>query len=419
MPEKAPEAVHAPTHAKPNTANMRPHSAKMRPHCGAFPGAVCLSAANEATESAELAAANAARAAAAEFVVTQGETLEVPFGEYPHDDPRVGVQVLDLEAANAIVASMQSLRGRLAARWGGYPVYVGHPDDPGFEDGDGSAYGWIMGAHINAANTALVFEVKWTPEGSELVSNARYKYYSPRWGLTIRDASASNRRTAPCELKSVGLTNRPNIPVPPVSNTKPAVAEVGTANQEEDMDPKQLAIALGLAEDATPEQITEALAALKQERDDLATQLTEAQAANAEADQAKSEAEAKADAEKTNAANARKSYANELITNAIAAGKVPETDRDTLAGEFEANFAAANAKLTALRPQMPIDSKTGTAHTRKPNGDEGVQQKIVTACNEAKAGIRAASPALNAAQVHTQAYAQVKKEHPDWFKPQA
>ncbi|MDP0500990.1 MAG: phage protease [Verrucomicrobiota bacterium JB022] len=150
----------------------------------------------------------------------------VSFGEHGH---RKGVQRIDRGAGEALVAAFYSLKGRMARRFGGLPVYVGHPDDAEFSGraghDDTRAHGWVQGLEV--ADDGLFVRIKWARSGRELLAEAHYKYLSPRWLMEPVESGVFR----PVRLLSVGLTNAPNIPGEPIANAAPqdegSVAGVG------------------------------------------------------------------------------------------------------------------------------------------------------------------------------------------------
>jgi hypothetical protein len=62
--------------------------------------------------------------------------------------------------------------------------------------------------------------MKWSGAGLELLQNGHYKFLSPYW--EARQVAEENGRVVyePVMLISAGLTNEPNLPVLPLSNTK-------------------------------------------------------------------------------------------------------------------------------------------------------------------------------------------------------
>ncbi|MDR0678854.1 MAG: phage protease [Puniceicoccales bacterium] len=137
----------------------------------------------------------------------------VDYGEYGH---RLGVQVVDREGAVAMADRFRSLWARLARRFRGIPVYVGHPDDGEFRGqvghSDTKAYGWVQ--QLEAREDGLWIRVRWSPTGRQLLEGAHYKFLSPRWEMERREGD----RLYPKSLLSVGLTNCPNMALEAIAN---------------------------------------------------------------------------------------------------------------------------------------------------------------------------------------------------------
>ena len=137
----------------------------------------------------------------------------VEYGDFPH--PK-GLQRVNEPVARALVEHFHSLRGLLARRFGGVPIYAGHPDDPEFAGqpghGDTRAHGWIT--ELFALSDGLYASVRWGKTGRELLDNASYKFLSPRWAMKDLGGGVFE----PVRLISVGLTNTPNIPGDVIAN---------------------------------------------------------------------------------------------------------------------------------------------------------------------------------------------------------
>ena len=106
------------------------------------------------------------------------------------------------------------------------------------------ASGWIT--ELKKGTDAIIGKVEWTPKAKEYLKNREYRYLSPVINV-LEDRRVSS-------IHSVGLTNSPSI------NGMPAVCKnTGLVKGENTMDLKKLIEALGLAEDATEEDILEAV----------------------------------------------------------------------------------------------------------------------------------------------------------------
>jgi phage I-like protein len=126
----------------------------------------------------------------------------VNFGECAHQK---GTQLFDVPAAERIIDSFHSLRGRLLRRFQGLPIFIGHPDDPEFASKKSKIYGRIE--NMKTEDDALWILVKWTDIGQELFKNGILRHLSPRWLTT----PTKDDKLSPKRLLSVALTNHPNV----------------------------------------------------------------------------------------------------------------------------------------------------------------------------------------------------------------
>jgi len=144
----------------------------------------------------------------------------VEYGDHPHSK---GLQRLNYQVARRLEGNFHSLRGLLARRFGGLPVYVGHPDDPEYAGqpghGDTRAHGWVM--DLVARPDGLYAKLRWAQTGRELMEKASYKYFSPRWVMR----PAGGGVFEPVRLISLGLTNTPNIRGDAIAATQGGAAE--------------------------------------------------------------------------------------------------------------------------------------------------------------------------------------------------
>lgn len=157
------------------------------------------------------------------FEVLQPDSLFVPYGDFLHKQSGK-VQRFDAESAkrmkkqfHGLVANAKRTLGDAPRR----PVYEGHPDVPGMQGiyTDRAAKGWIEGITLQADGAQ--FHVKWNPTGAQLIANGEFAYYSPFWEV---EGIAGNV-VRPVSLRSIGLTNNPNIPVPAIANDQSSESE--------------------------------------------------------------------------------------------------------------------------------------------------------------------------------------------------
>jgi len=145
------------------------------------------------------------------FTLNQSNTLFIPYGKYPHS---VGLQIFDRESAQLMKSAFNDAA----------PAYFGHPDVPGRPDSNPAApaRGWVQG--INVGDAGMTLPMKWGKEGREAINNAHFRFYSPLWDLRRISGGVQ-----PVRLKSIGLTNNPRIPVPPIANDSSGSAAANDA----------------------------------------------------------------------------------------------------------------------------------------------------------------------------------------------
>jgi phage I-like protein len=189
---------------------------------------------------------------------------------------------------------------------------------------DTSAAAWATNLRVEPGK-GLVADFRMTDLGAEAVSNRRLRFLSVAWGL--------DRKTRePVELYSIALTNKPNIPVEPVLNRVPMhlppefrlTPDLNEQTPTKDPNMDKLKSLLGLAPDATEEDIASAVAKLKTRLDEL-----ESAAADAEAETFAETNKAKADKAVLKAQYLANKEVARAIVEAIPAPKAPETPAET------------------------------------------------------------------------------------------
>lgn len=133
-----------------------------------------------------------------------------PYGTFNHP---YGKQTIEIADAKRCVSKSKRLKLRL--RCDKIPVYIGHPDDPLFNNPahpvQHKVYGYVR--RIAVSKEGLFVKIKWNRCSYELIANRIYTHLSPRWVL-IKNAHQSTFH--PIDLLSVGLTQQPNLPVAPI-----------------------------------------------------------------------------------------------------------------------------------------------------------------------------------------------------------
>lgn len=327
------------------------------------------------------------------------------YGDWPH--PR-GLQRFTPAAAQRMVGYFKSLRGRLARKFGGLPVYIGHPDDAHFSGQSGHtdtrSYAWVT--DIEARRDGLYGAFKWSPAGADLLGNAFYKFLSPRWVMEPLGKDAFQ----PVRLLSVGLTNQPNIPGEAIANSvaaascadakadafcestrthpdnisnMPTCPDADTANSEipdsdklpqaahveseytansetpdaDDHEPedharlisyRQLRTALGVGAEIDP---LEAISELREQSERfyrIACEQSE-----------------QLNRESASLSNARREQIGLVVQNALLSGRIAPHETQSWEHRLEADWSEGHAALCARTPQMKT---TAIANTRPSDG---------------------------------------------------
>lgn len=155
-------------------------------------------------------------------------------------DPRYGKFSITSKDILKWIANFSVLNksgGRL-----GLPVDVDHRPE---KEGNTEAAGWLTHLTSSANGTELWATVEWNDLGIELVQNRRYAYISPSYVANYKDETGKEYGTA---LLGVALTNRPFLSMATVSLSRLHTTESYTPNEMAIS--KELATALGIAEDA-------------------------------------------------------------------------------------------------------------------------------------------------------------------------
>lgn len=316
------------------------------------------------------------------------------YGDWPH--PR-GLQRFTPAAANTMVRYFKSLRGRLNRKFGGLPVYIGHPDDAQFSGQSGHtdtrAYAWVT--DLEARSDGLYGAFKWSASGEALLHNAFYKFLSPRWAMQPLGKDTFE----PIRLLSVGLTNQPNIPGEAIANSIAVASEVSlhsadskpdeqATEQAAQIDIGTLRTALGIGEEIDP---LEAISELREQSERFYRIACE------QSEQLATEA--------TDLANARREHVDLVVQNALLSGRIAPHE----AANWRQSFAAdADSALAALSAHSHSLKTAAIANTRAP-------QTAATGGTEdfiARVEAHAKAKAMNFAE----AWSDLKRQQPDLFQ---
>lgn len=284
------------------------------------------------------------------------EWLEVPYGEVPIHLGKVdGIQRLNRSVADRLVEWFHGWRGQLANRFGGVPVYKGHPDSSYFRergDTDEDARGWIR--DVSAGDAALRLQVEWNPDGLALLANKVRKFFSPFFRGAVVGRENGVTIYEPMALQSVGLVNNPNWPVAPLVNAGNPDGHAAVNSQEGgSMTLLQRLLALiGQETVKTEDDMVNHVTGLVNEATRLAAAHTEL-ANQVAADATELQTAQAALAAMTEQRQAERGARVELLVNAaVADGRVTPAEREGLVTDL-VNAEDIAPKLTELANRKP------------------------------------------------------------------
>lgn len=281
--------------------------------------------------------------------VKPGEMIEnvqiCPVGDFPNGDRD---QHCTLEALKNVVTKWKEDGEKEVL------VDFEHQSEAGGTS-DTSAAAWVTNLRADQER-GLVGDFKLTDLGAEAISNRRLRFLSVAWLV--------NKETRePMVIRSIALTNKPNIPVSPVLNRE---TNGGINVEEEKKGPTmdKLKEALGLSADATEDQILAAVQEALKAKEEVAE-------LKANAEKAKLEAEAEEFAEKNKA----------------------KCDKAVLKAQFIANKEVAQALVAGI-PAAKVETVVNRAEAKKPTSfevnknaesDEAILNKYESLSGKAKA----------------------------------
>ena len=338
-----------------------------------------------------------------------GEQMLVPFVEqkvtavWPNGTKLETLQVFDSEAAHGLVNEYNStlaklkrtITGLLGIGTTGIPIYYRHPDAKP-DHVDSREYG--RAENLRVGEDGLYGIVAYNEFGGRLLENVKGLKMSPTWFVRPIPNTKDPIRSRPRRIKSIGLTQFPNIPSAVAVNEKPT-----THTMKPDL-LKALLTLLAFSNERIDATIN---------GDSDAISITEAQSAFAPFATAANEAKKIPDLEKkvtdltaSNEANETKAtdaekvmveYKGLLAANeveaAISSGKIKPCDKDAEVKKLvEAeDFAVACNELSGLEEggAMKTKSKTDGLAQEQNEGalaanEAQIQFNDLVAANEAK-----------------------------------
>lgn len=216
-----------------------------------------------------------------ELPVMEGVLL-CPFGDFWHEGFGVN-QKCDQQAFDTIV-NWWNDKGKPE-------ILVDYDHGSESSDDSSEAAAWV--SNLRVTNRGLEGDLKFTSSGTEKIAGRDYRYLSPVWHI--------GEDGRPRDLESLAVTNVPNIQGQPILNRKPDQPAENTDEQPEEETPpdqpaeepsaepaqennmseelkSRLTEVLGLAPEATDEEILEAVAAAKLKNDEREQEEKEAKA---------------------------------------------------------------------------------------------------------------------------------------------
>lgn len=264
---------------------------------------------------------------------SQGNWLLLgPNGDHGHVK---AVQRFDSQAFRSV---MRNFAINPVAQTIGLPVYLGHPDSVDFANQAGhqdkTVYGRLK--KLRVGELGLEGFVKWNDRGRELVNARPGQWrYSPRFRGVI--PASPNEVTRPKLIASIGLTMRPNLPVPAIDFANEIFGEAASGSSQPTKQKKENAmmmkvihylIAAGYLQPGAEEKdIEAAVAKLCEDNKGMKAKLAE-MAANPPEPATTVGPEGEGEGEETDMANERKAFALTVVEAAIEAGRLPVAKKE-------------------------------------------------------------------------------------------
>lgn len=234
-----------------------------------------------------------------------------PVGDFPNGEDK---QHCSVEALNKVVEAWKQEGEKEIL------VDFEHQSEEGGTS-DTSAAAWVSNVRVEK-DRGLVGDFMFTDVGADAVRNRRLRFLSVGWFV--------NRETGePMKITSIALTNKPNIPVAPILN-KGEGENPTVEDNKEDPNMDKIKEALGLAPEATEDDVLERIKAAlaKNKEADEAAKKAEQAALEKEADEF-----AEANSKKCNKEVLKAQYlANKDVAKALVAGipDAPSTPQQIL-----------------------------------------------------------------------------------------
>jgi hypothetical protein len=309
-------------------------------------------------------------------------------------------QTVSLDNARAMEGEFNSVLGKLGRAFRGVPIYHGHPDvDPEIWPDD-RRIGKVT--KLEARADGLWGLAEWNSIGQENKAEGWWIYPSPRW-----DAPAGKNSFEPDRLISIGLTNTPRIvESEPVFNSQ--LEDETTADGHRPplqntttMDPQLIREKLGLAPEATDEEVLaklDSITAAATEKEAMAPELENAKTALADETAKKDELACSLSTAETNIVSLREAHNNSILDLATREGRITAADRPTWAARLASeNREQEINSLKAITPKL----NTTAIHLGDRRGERGAADNMREQVANAVSALEAAGMPYHEAWMKT------------------
>ena len=259
-----------------------------------------------------------------------------PFGTFRGKTPG-RPQVISQDSAKAMESHFNSVLGKLGRLFRGVPIYHGHPDvDPEIWTDD-RRIGKIT--KLETRSDGLWGFGEWNSIGEDNKREGWWIYPSPRW-----DAPPGQASFSPDRLISIGLTNAPRIvESDPVFNSQLDI------KPDKPMDPKLIREKLGLAPEATDEEVLAKLETVTAAATASNSATTQLAAVKAE----KCEMENTITGKDREITQLREAHNNSLLDSAVSSTRITAAERAEWATKLNGTDRETQINsLTGLQPKL-------------------------------------------------------------------
>lgn len=275
------------------------------------------------------------------FAILQNEwVMLAPLGDHPH---ALGIQRFTPAFIQNMANRFNGFFARMGRLFSGAPTFEGHHDIEPDKYPNSRSYGWIMA--LEARTDGLWGKMTWTPEGREMLQNGAFKFVSPVFlGKPI---GHENGKTIfePIAFKSLALTNEPNLPLPPLANEKDPMTTITEL--------------LDLPNEASAEDILQAVTRLKNAKPPLVAPELQAQADRATSLEAELATLQNTLVTRTSdLATTQARLIAMILDNSIRDGRITLAQRDEWKTKLEADLTAAETALANQAPALNTTSQT-------------------------------------------------------------